>query len=54
MARVRVEYAKSLLRETELSIAEIAYRVGCTNQSHFSVLFHRATAMTPSMFRQQR
>jgi AraC-like DNA-binding protein len=54
MARVRVEYAKSLLRETELSITEIAHRVGCTNQSHFSVLFHRATAMTPSMFRQQR
>jgi len=50
----RVEYAKSLLRETGLSITEIAHRVGCTNQSHFSVLFHRATAMTPSMFRQQR
>jgi AraC family transcriptional regulator len=50
----RVECAKSLLRETDLSISEIAHRVGCTNQSHFSVLFHRATAMTPSMFRQQR
>jgi len=50
----RVECAKSLLRETELSVTEIAHRVGCTNPSHFSVLFHRATAMTPSMFRQQR
>lgn len=50
----RVESAKSLLRETDLSITEIAHRVGCTNQSHFSMLFHRATAMTPSMFRQQR
>ena len=50
----RVECAKSLLRETELSITEIAHRVGCTNQSHFSVLFHRATAMTPTIFRQQR
>ncbi len=50
----RVECAKSLLRETDLSISEIAHRVGCTNQSHFSMLFHRATAMTPSMFRQQR
>ncbi len=50
----RVECAKSLLHETDLSITEIAHRVGCTNQSHFSMLFHRATAMTPSMFRQQR
>ncbi len=50
----RVECAKSLLRETDLSITEIAHRIGCTNQSHFSMLFHRATAMTPSMFRQQR
>lgn len=50
----RIECAKSLLRETDLSITEIAHRIGCTNQSHFSMLFHRATAMTPSMFRQQR
>ncbi len=50
----RVEQAKSLLRDTELPITEIAHRVGCTNPSHFSVLFHRATAMSPSTFRQQR
>ena len=50
----RVETAKSLLRETDLPITEIAHRVGCANQSHFSMLFHRATAMTPRMFRQQR
>jgi AraC family transcriptional regulator len=53
MAR-RVARAKSLLRETDLSITEIAHRVGCTSQSHFSVLFHRATAITPRMFRQER
>lgn len=50
----RVECAKSMLRETDLPITEIAHRIGCTNQSHFSMLFHRATAMTPSIFRQQR
>jgi AraC family transcriptional regulator len=48
----RVESAKCLLRETDLSIAEIAHRVGCTNQSHFSTLFHRAEAMSPRAFRQ--
>ena len=50
----RVECAKSLLRETDLSITEIAHRIGCPNPSHFSRLFHRATTMTPRMFRQQR
>lgn len=50
----RIECAKSLLRETDLSITEIAHRIGCTNQSHFSNLFHRATAMTPRIFRQHR
>ena len=50
----RVECAKSLLRETDLSITEIAHRIGCSNPSHFSRLFHRATTMTPRIFRQQR
>lgn len=48
----RMALARSLLRETDLPIAEIAHRVGCSNQSHFSTLFHRAEAVTPRMFRQ--
>lgn len=47
----RMARAKALLRETDLPIGEIAHRVGCSNQSHFSTLFHRAEAMTPRMFR---
>lgn len=50
----RIEFAKTLLRDTELSITEVAQRVGCNSPSHFSVLFHRATTMTPRTFRQQR
>ncbi len=50
MAR-RVELAKVLLCETDLPIAEVAHRVGCTNQSHFSTLFHHAEAMSPRAFR---
>jgi AraC family transcriptional regulator len=49
----RMAFAKSLLRDTDLPISEVAHRVGCPNQSHFSTLFHRAAAMTPRMFRQQ-
>lgn len=50
----RVARAESLLLETDLPITEIAHRVGYANQSHFSTVFHRAAAMTPRMFRQQR
>lgn len=47
----RVERAKSLLRETDLSITEIAHQVGYANQSNFSVVFHQFTAQTPRSFR---
>lgn len=50
----RVACAELLLRETDLPITEVAHRVGYSNQSHFSTLFHRAAMMTPKTFRQQR
>ena len=43
----RIEQAKSLLRETDLPITEIANKVGYSNPSHFSVVFHRSTSVTP-------
>jgi len=47
----RIERAKSLLRETDLSITEIAHRIGCASHSHFSVLFRRKTGQTPRDYR---
>jgi len=47
----RVERAKALLRQSSLPITEIADRVGCSSHSHFSVLFHRVTGVTPRRFR---
>jgi AraC family transcriptional regulator len=49
----RIERARMLLRETDLPITEIAQRVGCASHSHFSVMFHRATGLTPRDFRNQ-
>jgi len=49
----RVERAKSLLRDTDLSINEIAGRIGCASHSHFSVMFHRMTGRTPRDFRRE-
>jgi len=47
----RVEHAKALLRQSDMPITEIADRVGCSSHSHFSVLFHRITGLTPRQFR---
>jgi len=47
----RVERAKDLLRHSALPITEIADQVGCPSNSHFSVLFHRVTGITPRQFR---
>jgi AraC family transcriptional regulator len=48
---LRVARAKALLRESDLPITEIADRIGCSSHSHFSVLFHRVTGLTPRQFR---
>lgn len=47
----RIERAKILLAQTDLPIAEISYRLGFSSQSHFSAMFRRLTAVTPSTYR---
>lgn len=50
---VRMEAAKMLLKETQLSIVEIAERVGYTDSNYFSVCFKRLTGLSPSLYRTQ-
>lgn len=47
----RMERAKSLLSVTRLSVAEVAYRVGFYNTSHFSASFRKFTGTTPKRYR---
>jgi AraC family transcriptional regulator len=49
----RIELAKSLLRETDLPISNVATRVGFSTHSHFCVTFQKVTAETPSTFRRK-
>lgn len=49
-----VERAQILLRETNSTIAEIAFRLGFADQSHFTKLFQRQTGATPRNFREAR
>lgn len=50
--RCRIEKAKSLLRHSELNIADIAVRVGFCDQSHLTRYFKRLTGLTPKQYLQ--
>lgn len=47
----RMKVAKELLASTNLSISEIAYRVGYSDHGHFTRLFERALAVGPREYR---
>jgi AraC family transcriptional regulator len=49
--RTRIERAKRILRETDQSVLEIAYAVGCQSVSRFNSLFKRELGTTPSDYR---
>lgn len=49
----RLNYAKHLLKNTELSISEIALTTGFNSPSYFSSTFHKEYKITPADFRNQ-
>ena len=49
----RVERGAELLRETGLSVSEIAYRVGFANPYHFSRLMRQHLGLSPSAWRKR-
>lgn len=49
----RIERAKVLLTVTKLPVVEVAYRVGFSNQSHFTAHFRKVTGVTPKDYRSQ-
>jgi AraC family transcriptional regulator len=49
----RIERARVLLAVTKLPVAEVAYRVGFSTQSHFTAHFRKATGVTPKDYRSQ-
>ncbi len=48
----KIERVKELLIYDELSLNEIAYRMGYSSAAHLSSQFKRVTGMTPTYFRQ--
>src|ERR687890_95699 len=51
---LRMEEARRLLRETRMSVIDVALEVGYANPSHFARLFRRETGLSPSDYRRQR
>lgn len=47
----RIEKAKTLLRESELPLAEVAAACGLGTQSRFTTTFRRAIGLTPATYR---
>lgn len=48
---VKLEWAKTLLRDTDLQVAEVAARVGFADPFYFSRVFKRRTGRSPRAFR---
>ncbi|MFN8349561.1 MAG: substrate-binding domain-containing protein [Spirosomataceae bacterium] len=51
ITEIRINKAKSLLRDTNKSIAEIAYETGFNSPAYFTTLFRQKQNQTPSEFR---
>ncbi|WP_213736190.1 AraC family transcriptional regulator [Bradyrhizobium sp. dw_411] len=51
LRRQRIDVAKTLLRNQQLSLSSIATSVGFGNQSAFGVAFRKETRMTPTAWR---
>lgn len=51
LTRLRMEQAKTLLRETEIKVIDIAFECGFGSSQYFANTFKQSTGMTPSAYR---
>lgn len=50
LMRLRIDQAKRMLAEGDLSISEISYTLGFCTPAHFSNIFRKATGLPPSKY----
>ena len=51
--RVRIAHAKKLLENTDLTLIEVAEKIGYTDKSHLIAAFRKSTGLTPGNYRKQ-
>jgi AraC-like DNA-binding protein len=51
---LRIQQAKTLLEQTDISVGAVGYDVGISNTSHFIKLFKRETQQTPAEYRKNK
>lgn len=51
MIKVKIQKAKDLIKDTDLSIFQVAQMVGIDNQNYFSRLFKKHTGLSPNQYR---
>lgn len=51
--QLKIEYACMLLRDTNLMVNQICYKVGIEDQFYFSRLFTKTMGMSPSKYREE-
>ena len=49
----RVNWAKSLLKDSDMAVGDISIAIGVDDPSYFTRFFRKSTGMTPSEFRHQ-
>jgi AraC-like DNA-binding protein len=49
----RVNWAKTLLKDSDMSVGDISIAIGVDDPSYFTRFFRKSTGMTPSEFRHQ-
>lgn len=52
--KIKIDYARQLLLNTDMSVVHISYDCGFNNLSHFNKQFRKFTGWTPSQFRKLR
>ena len=51
---LRINHAKTMLRDTELSVSSISYTIGFEDPLYFSKVFHKATGLSPRQYRKKQ
>ena len=52
LRKIRLDHAKELLKQSNLSVADIAEQIGFNDNSHFCSTFKRYTSVTPGEYRE--